>query len=199
MNNPHWANSSHTDSATANEKAPADEPRESPTKDPKSGRFLKGGGGRPKGSKNKVTVAIENMMAGEAEAITRRCIDLAKGGDPTALKIVMDRIAPVRKGRPLQGIARRSDENSIDALLRAVLAGELTPEEGKDIVGMIESAARVATNKALAELRERQIEALKGGHLEANRVMIVPSLFDPDTWSQSAAVSQEELKRRVRE
>jgi hypothetical protein len=40
----------------------------------------------PKGSKNGVTIAIENMMEGEAEVITRRCIDLANSGDPTALK-----------------------------------------------------------------------------------------------------------------
>lgn len=175
------------------------EQREKPTNDPSTGRFVKGGGGRPKGSKNKATVAIENMLEGEAEAITRRCIDLAKKGDPTAMKIVMDRLAPVRKGRPLQGLSRREGENSVEALLRSVLDGELTTEEGKDVVSMVESAARVATNKALTELRQKQIETFQEGNIDPNRVMIVPALTDPDSWSAHAVESQEILKQTVKE
>jgi len=175
------------------------EQREKPTNDPNTGRFVTGGGGRPKGSKNKATVAIENMLEGEAEAITRRCIELAKNGDPTAMKIVMDRLAPVRKGRPLQGLSRREGENSIEALLRSVLDGELTTEEGKDVVGMVESAARVAANKALSELRQKQIEALHESNIDPNRVMIVPALTDPDTWTANAVEQQEILKQTVRE
>ncbi len=166
--------------------------------DPKTGRFVKGNSGRPKGSKNTVTVAIENMMSGEAEAITRRCIDLAKKGDPTALKIVMDRIAPIRKGRKLEGISRKDNESSAETLLRAVLEGELTPEEGKDVVSMIESAARVAANKALSDLRQKQIDLLKEGGIDPNRVMIVPALSDPDTWGAGAAEQQAILKEQVR-
>lgn len=162
---------------------------------------MKGGGGRPKGSKNKATVAIEAMFEGEAEQIGRRCIELAKAGDPTALKLVMDRIAPVRKGRPLQGLARRSNESSMDALLRAVLEGELTPDEGKDVVGMIESAARIAATKVLAEQRQEQIEALKragaSGALGGG-VMVVP-IGTMNEWEQAAAPAQHLLKSRIKE
>ncbi len=141
-------------------------------------------------------------MEGEAEAITRRCIDLAKLGDPTALKIVMDRIAPVRKGRPLQGLARREGENSIEALLRSVLEGELTPEEGKDVVGMIESAARIAAARALADMRQQQLEALKKateGGAEFSRVMLVPIAAGLDEWEAVASPMQHQLKATVRD
>jgi hypothetical protein len=141
------------------------------------------------------------MMEGEAEAITRRCIELAKQGDPTALKIVMDRIAPVRKGRPLQGLARRSNESSVEALLRAVLEGELTPDEGKDVVGMIESAARIAATKALSDMRAEQMEALRraseSGALGGS-VMVVP-FASPDDWESMAVTAQRQLKSTVRE
>jgi hypothetical protein len=40
--------------------------------------------GRPKGARNKATVAAEALLDGESEAITRQCIDLAKEGYPTA-------------------------------------------------------------------------------------------------------------------
>lgn len=165
----------------------------------KTGRFVKGMG-RRRGSKNKVTIAIENMMEGEAEVITRRCIDLAKNGDPTALRIVMDRIAPVRKGRPLHGIDRKDGENSIEALLRAVLDGEITPEEGKDVVGLIESAARVAAAKALTEMRQQQLDAIKkvtdaGG--VPGGVMLVPMLSGDD-WNTFAVAGQQQLKLTVR-
>ena len=179
---------------------PEEPPREKPAHDPQSGRFVKGGGGRPKGSKNKATIAVENMMEGEAEAITRRCIDLAKAGDPTALKIVMDRIAPVRKGRPLQGLARRSNESSVEALLRAVLEGELTPDEGKDVVGMIESAARIAATKALSDMRQQAVEELRcaGAKALGAGVMIVP-VADVTAWEASSILTQQQLKAKVRE
>jgi hypothetical protein len=37
-------------------------------------------------------------LAGEAEGLTRRAIELALAGDVTALKLCLDRIAPVRRG-----------------------------------------------------------------------------------------------------
>ncbi|WP_018275687.1 DUF5681 domain-containing protein [Teredinibacter turnerae] len=168
--------------------------------DPQTGRFVKGNSGRKQGSRSKVTKAIENMMDGEAEALTRRCIELAFKGDPTALKICFDRIAPIRKGRPLSNIKRNDGENSVEALMRSVLDGEITPEEGKDLVSMIESAARIAANQALSELRQKQIDSLKDSGIDpAEHVMIVPSLQDPDQWSNQAVKYQEVLKRTVRD
>lgn len=170
--------------------------------DPKTGRFMKGAPGRPKGSRNKVTLAIENMMEGEAETITRHCIDLAKRGDPTAMRIVMDRIAPVRKGRPIPKLEKRDGETSIEALLRAVLEGEIAPEEGKEVVGLIESAARVAATQILADMRQRQMEAFQkaadsGG--VPGGVMLVPMLGGLDDWESAVLKQQHQLKLTVKE
>lgn len=165
------------------------------------GRFIKGPG-RPKGSRNKVTLAIENMMEGEAETITRHCIDLAKRGDPTAMRIVMDRIAPVRKGRPIPKLEKRDGETSIEALLRAVLDGEISPDEGREVVGLIESAARVAATQVLADMRQRQMEAIQkatdsGG--VPGGVMLVPMLGGLDEWEGAVIKQQHHLKLTVKE
>ena len=53
--------------------------------------------GKAKGTRNKVTLAIEALLDGEAEALTRKAIELAKAGDMAALRLCMDRLAPPRK------------------------------------------------------------------------------------------------------
>ena len=56
--------------------------------------------GRPPGSRNKTTRAIDALFDGEAEALTRKAIELAKAGDLVALRLCLDRIAlPERTGR----------------------------------------------------------------------------------------------------
>ena len=165
------------------------------------GRFIKGPG-RKKGSKNRVTAAVEALMEGEAEAISRRCVALALKGDTTAMKLVLDRIAPVRKGRPIPKLEKRDGETSIEALLRAVLEGEIAPEEGKEVVGLIESAARVAATQVLADMRQRQMEAFQkaadsGG--VPGGVMLVPMLGGLDDWESAVLKQQQHLKLTVKE
>jgi hypothetical protein len=46
--------------------------------------FAPGNPGRPKGSRNKATLAAEALLDGEAEALTRKAIELALAGDVTA-------------------------------------------------------------------------------------------------------------------
>jgi hypothetical protein len=57
--------------------------------------------GRPLGSRNKTTLAIESLLDGEAETLTRKAIELAKAGDLVALRLCLDRVCPPRKDRPV--------------------------------------------------------------------------------------------------
>ncbi len=43
--------------------------------------------GRPKGARNKTTIAVEALLEGEAEALTRKAIERALAGDSVALRI----------------------------------------------------------------------------------------------------------------
>jgi hypothetical protein len=57
--------------------------------------------GRPAGSRNKATVAMEALLDGQAEALTQKAIDMALEGDITALRLCLDRVLPARKDRPV--------------------------------------------------------------------------------------------------
>ena len=65
------------------------------------GKFSDGNAGRPKGSRNKATIAIESLLDGQAEALTQTAIAKALDGDSIALRLCMDRIAPPMKDKPV--------------------------------------------------------------------------------------------------
>src|SRR5690349_11329736 len=72
------------------------------TREPPRGRpFAPGNPGRPPGARNKATRALEALLEGEAEDITRTAIALAKGGDTVALRLCLERLLPPRKDRPV--------------------------------------------------------------------------------------------------
>lgn len=53
--------------------------------------------GRPKGARHKTTVAVEALLAGQAEGLTQKAIELALAGDTVALRLCLDRLAPPRR------------------------------------------------------------------------------------------------------
>ena len=118
--------------------------------------------GRPKGARNKTTLAIEALLEGEAEELTRKAIEMAKGGDGPALRMCLDRLAPPRKDAPvcfdlppIKSVADAVVASS--ALLSAVAGGEVTPDEGSRIMALLTS------HKVLVESGdfERRLEALE--------------------------------------
>ena len=66
-----------------------------------NGRFQRGNSGRPKGARHKATVAALALLDGEAEALTRKAIELALEGDVTALRLTLERIASPRRDAPV--------------------------------------------------------------------------------------------------
>jgi hypothetical protein len=101
-------------------------------------------GGRPKGSRNRATLALESLLDGEAEALTRKAIELALGGDMTALRLCLDRILPPRKDRPvvfsIPVIQTAADAKMASAaLLSAVAAGSLTPSEAAEVGKLVDA------------------------------------------------------------
>ena len=69
------------------------------------GRFVRGQSGNPKGrpvgARNKATETAELLLDGQTEALTKMAIELALDGNPTALKLCLDRIVPPRRERPV--------------------------------------------------------------------------------------------------
>jgi hypothetical protein len=56
------------------------------------GTFAEGNSGRPHGTRTRATRAAEALLDGESEGLTRKAIELALGGDTTALRLCLERI-----------------------------------------------------------------------------------------------------------
>ena len=55
--------------------------------------------GRRPGSRNKATLAAAALLAGESEALTRKAVELALAGDPTAMRLCIERLLPPSRER----------------------------------------------------------------------------------------------------
>jgi hypothetical protein len=109
--------------------------------------FAPGNGGKPKGARHKTTLAIEALLDGEAEALTRKAIELAKGGDMQALRLCMDRLAPPRKDRSnafqMPSIETVGDlPAATRAIMDAVSIGDITPAEGAELGKLVDAHVR---------------------------------------------------------
>jgi Family of unknown function (DUF5681) len=116
--------------------------------------------GRPKGSRNATTRALEALLDGQANALTQKAIDLALGGDMAALRLCLDRILPPRKDRPvsftLPTINSPQDAAAIvSSVLAAVAAGEITPADAAEVGKLIDSYVKAYETAELAERLER--------------------------------------------
>jgi hypothetical protein len=103
--------------------------------------------GRPAGSRNRVTLALEELMAGEVEGLTRKAIELAMAGDGPALRLCMERVYPPRKDRPvffaLPRLEKPSDAvKATAAIVDAVAAGDLTPSEASELSKVVDGFTR---------------------------------------------------------
>ncbi|NOD31809.1 MULTISPECIES: DUF5681 domain-containing protein [Ruegeria] len=126
------------------------------------GTFATGNPGKPRGTRNRVTRAVEELLEGQSEAITQKAVELALEGDSTALRLCLERIAPTRKDAPvnfdLPPIKSASDASeAAQAVLQAVSQGDVTPLEGATVMGLIEQYRRVLETTEL----EKRIAALE--------------------------------------
>jgi hypothetical protein len=129
--------------------------------------FQLGNSGRPSGSRNKAILALEALLDGEAEALTRKAIEMALEGDTTVMRLVMDRIIPPRKDRPVT-FALPNLETPADAvkasaaLVEAVASGDLTPSEAEDLSRLVDRYIRaVETTDTLERLESLEVEKLR--------------------------------------
>ena len=115
--------------------------------------------GRPKGARNRTTVAVEEILDGEADALARKAIELALAGDTVALRLCLERIAPAKRERPspftLPKLESAGDAvKASAALVEAVAAGELTTAQAAELGKLVESFVRAAE---AADLEERLV------------------------------------------
>jgi hypothetical protein len=118
--------------------------------------------GKPRGARNAALAALDAIGQEGAEAVLRAVVEAAGKGDMRAAEILLRRVWPERKGRPvaldLPPMECAADlAKALGSIARAVAAGDLTPEEAGAVAGVLELQRRAIET---LELQQR-IEALE--------------------------------------
>lgn len=123
--------------------------------------------GRPQGSRNKATLAIESLLDGQAEALTQKAVEKALEGDMQALRLCLERVCPPRKSRPIRielpTVETASNVTAAQGVVIAAMAkGDITPEDASTIAGVLE-AKRRAIETVEIEDRLSLLESQRAG------------------------------------
>ncbi len=135
-------------------------------------QFRKGKSGNPagktKGTRNKATIAAQALLEGEAEALTRKVVELALAGDTVALRLCLDRLMPSLKATaPMIALPDPLPESLTDTamvFLRAAASGQIPPDTATSLIGALGAIVRVEeveTLKARLEALERTLNPPK--------------------------------------
>ena len=121
-----------------------------------------GGPGRPVGSRNKATLALDQIADDAGKAILEKMVEAAKDGDLRAADLVLSRIWPARKGRPISLELPKIDTAAdlvagLGRVADAVAAGDITPDEGQAVSAVLETKRRAIETLEL----ETRIKALE--------------------------------------
>lgn len=131
-----------------------------------STRFQRGQSGNPKGkppgARHAALLALDVIGAEGAKDIMHAVVAAARNGDIRAADIMLRRLWPERKGRPvlleLPVIETASDiAAALGSVTDAVAAGEMSPEEGAAVAAILEVQRRAVETVEL----ERRLTALE--------------------------------------
>jgi hypothetical protein len=116
--------------------------------------------GRPRGSKNRKSLILEELEKDGSE-LAQLVKDLARGGDSTALSIWMSRLEPIARQRgehvEFDFDPRATPAENITKVLEAVAAGELTLDQGSVLITSLE---KLATARAALEVADKESELI---------------------------------------
>jgi hypothetical protein len=105
--------------------------------------------GRAVGSRNKKTIAMEEAFLAQAEALVQNVVDRAMAGEPAAMRLCMERVLPVGRGRPLPidlpTIRSAEDAQAAATVIAGALKeGAISAREAVDLLRVVEGFTRLA-------------------------------------------------------
>jgi hypothetical protein len=125
------------------------------------------GRGRPQGSRNKKSSAVDGLLAEHADSIVRKCMVMALQGDRTGMRLCMERLsAPLRE--PHVRLKTRTAQTVEDvkqvlaSTIAAVAGGRITPSQGELITRILEVHRRGIESADLKARRAKLETELKG-------------------------------------
>jgi hypothetical protein len=112
------------------------------------------GKGRPRGSRNKMTKAAQELINSRSEPLVTKVIVMALKGNETMLRVLLDRIVPPLRETPVD--IGKLPTTTIDdlgkankQLVKLASSGKLTITEAKGLAELLEKQRRVLETEAL--------------------------------------------------
>ena len=136
------------------------------------GRFAPGSSGnpkgRPRGSRNASTLMLAELVDGEGRLIVKKLIELAKLGDPVALRLAVERLLPKLERRVTVELPRVESAADVAAAIADVIGlaadGSLTLEEAQGFLRLIEQQRKaIETNDLAVRLQLLEEQSKEGG------------------------------------
>jgi hypothetical protein len=119
------------------------------------------GRGRPRGSRNKSTLCLQELLGAHAEALVSKCVVSALQGDSTAMRLCMERLLPPLKNSPVQ-LPLPAVRNAVgvgkamEQLVASVAQGQITPDDAEKLAKVL----AIRAGQLGSEDGERQMDQL---------------------------------------
>ena len=129
---------------------------------PRGRPFEPGNPGRRPGARNKATQAIEQLAEGQAETLGQKVIELALGGNVACLRMLLDRVCPIRKSPPTNvAIPEIGSADDLFAAMKAIWTaiadGQLTADEAAALCVVVDRSIKAVELNDI----EARVAALK--------------------------------------
>lgn len=116
-----------------------------------TGRFASGHSGnpagRPKGARNKATLAVEALLDENGPDLMRKLIDASLGGDVRSARFLVGRLCPANADQPITLDIEPGQERDLLAVhaatVRALCDGEITPKEALTVARVLAVGAKL--------------------------------------------------------
>jgi hypothetical protein len=120
------------------------------------------------------------LLAGESEALTRKAVEMALAGDPTAMRLCMERVLPPCRERtvkfsppPIEGALTESSGPSpfevslpMNGVTSALACGEIRPGEAETIAGVVDTFVRAIETTKKEGSRLNLLQILTAGNYD---------------------------------
>lgn len=123
--------------------------------------------GRPPGKRVALAAALDKFAEEHAPEILQEAVRLAKAGDSAVLRLIMERVWPPRKGRPIRLVLPNMAEpdgalQALDRITDAMAAGEISAEEAEAAASVVSTRIRAQELRSLEQqLRDLEKQVLE--------------------------------------
>jgi hypothetical protein len=144
-----------------------------------------------------VTQICADLLSADAESVIAKLIKEAKKGEPLAMRLVVERLVPIRAARDravevaLPEVSRAVDlVEAAATVVSEAAAGNLTLSEAREFMGLLETERKLMETVDLAV----RLEALEGARA-AEAVAAELARASPDLRARVRFLEPEEVER----